>query len=101
MQEMGLILGLRRSPGERNGNLLQYPCLEKSKVREAWQATAQGVARGWTLDTPEHSTAAYSRAEHTVAGFAIYLSTDLNCFQFSAITNKATTSICVQVFVLT
>ena len=53
------------------------------------------------LDTTEHSTAAYSSAEHTVVSLAIYLSMDLSCFQFSAITNKATISICVQVFVLT
>ena len=28
--DLGLILGLRRSPGEGNGDPLQYPCLEKS-----------------------------------------------------------------------
>ena len=36
--------------GERNGNPLQYSCLENPMVREAWQATVQsmGVTRfGW------------------------------------------------------
>ena len=28
-----------RSPGERNGNLLQYSCLENPIDRGAWQAT--------------------------------------------------------------
>ena len=32
----GLIPGSRRSPGEGNGNPLQYSCLEKPMDREAW-----------------------------------------------------------------
>ena len=35
-------------PGVRNSNLLQYSCLENSKDREAWWATAHGVAKSWT-----------------------------------------------------
>ena len=31
------ILGSGRSPGEGNGNLLQYSCLEKPMERGAWQ----------------------------------------------------------------
>ena len=34
-----------RSPGEGNGNPLQYSCLEKSMDREAWQAAVYGVAK--------------------------------------------------------
>ena len=34
-----------RSPGEGNGNPLQYSCLENSMDRGAWQATVHGVAR--------------------------------------------------------
>ena len=41
--DQGSIPGLRRSPGERNGNPLQYSCLENPVDREAWQATAHGV----------------------------------------------------------
>ena len=32
----GLIPGLGTSPGEGNGNALQYSCLEKSVDRGAW-----------------------------------------------------------------
>ena len=39
------IPGLGRSPGEVNGNLLQYSSLENSMDREGWQATVHGVAR--------------------------------------------------------
>ena len=43
--DSGSIPGLGRSPGEGNGNPLQYFCLENHMDREAWQATVQGVAR--------------------------------------------------------
>ena len=35
---LGLIPGLGRSPGEGNGNPLQYSCLENSMDRGAWWA---------------------------------------------------------------
>ena len=44
MQETGLIPGPELSPGEGNGNLLQYSCLGNPTNRGAWQATAHGVA---------------------------------------------------------
>ena len=44
----GSILGSGRSPGEGNGNLLQYSCLENSMHRGDWQATVHGVAKSWT-----------------------------------------------------
>ena len=34
--DLGLIPGLGRSPGEGNGNLLQYSCLENPMDGEAW-----------------------------------------------------------------
>jgi len=40
-----LIPGSRRSPGEGNGNPLQYSCLENPMDTGNWQATAYGVAR--------------------------------------------------------
>ena len=49
------ILGSGRSPGEGNGNPLQYSCLGILKNREAWQATVHRVTksqawpRGYTL----------------------------------------------------
>jgi len=44
----GSIPGTGRSPGEENGNTLQYSCLENSIDREYWQATLHGVAKSWT-----------------------------------------------------
>ena len=44
--DTGSIPGLGRSPGEGNGNSLQYSCLENFMDRKAWQATVQGVAKG-------------------------------------------------------
>ena len=43
--EAASALGSGRSPGEGNGNPLQYSCLENSMDREAWQATVYGVAK--------------------------------------------------------
>ena len=42
------ILGLGRSPGEGNGNPLQYSCLENPMDRGAWWATVHRVAKSWT-----------------------------------------------------
>ena len=44
----GLIPGLGRYPGEGNGNLLQYSCLENPVDRRAWWATVHGVVKSWT-----------------------------------------------------
>ena len=40
-----------RSPGEGNGDPLQYSCLGNPRDREAWQATIHGVVK--QLDTTE------------------------------------------------
>ena len=37
--------GSGRSPGEGNGNPLQYSCLENPKDRGAWQTTVHGISR--------------------------------------------------------
>ena len=44
----GLIPGLGRSPGEGNGNTLQYSGLENSMDRGAWWARVHGIAKSWT-----------------------------------------------------
>ena len=41
-------LGQEDSPGEVNGNPLQYSCLENSMDRGAWPAIVHGVARSQT-----------------------------------------------------
>ena len=47
-KDAGLIPGSERSPGEGNGNPLQYSCLENSMDRGAWWTTVHEVAK---LDT--------------------------------------------------
>ena len=44
----GSIPGLGRSPGEGNGNPLQYPCLENPMDRGTWWATAHEVPKSRT-----------------------------------------------------
>ena len=46
--DSGLIPGLGRSPGEGNGNPLQYSCLENHMDRGVWRATVHGVTQSWT-----------------------------------------------------
>ena len=43
--DMGLILGLGRSPGKENGNPLQYSCLGNPIDRGAWQAIVHRVSK--------------------------------------------------------
>ena len=45
--DLGSILGSGRPPGEENGNLLQYPCLENPRDGGAWQAAVHGVPKSW------------------------------------------------------
>jgi len=40
-----LIPGLGKSPGEGNGNPLQYSCLGNPTDRGAWQTTVHGLQR--------------------------------------------------------
>ena len=51
VRDLGSIPGLGRSPGEGNGNSLQYSCLENPMDRGAWQATVHGITE--ELDTTE------------------------------------------------
>ena len=41
----GSVLGLGRSPGEGNGDSLQYSFLENPMERRAWQAAVHRVAK--------------------------------------------------------
>ena len=45
--DLGSVPGSGRSPGEGNGNPLQYSCLENPMDR-AWWATVHGVAKSRT-----------------------------------------------------
>ena len=44
----GSIPGLGGTPGEGNGNPLQYTCLENPMDGGSWQATVNGVAKSRT-----------------------------------------------------
>ena len=46
--DLGSIPGLGRSPGEGNGNPLQYSCLENPMDQGVSWATVHGVAKRWT-----------------------------------------------------
>ena len=71
--------GLGRSPGEGNGNPLQYSCLENPKVRGTWQATVHGVARvGHDLAT-EPPTTISSVQFSSVTQSCLTLCEPLNC----------------------
>ena len=41
-------LGRKKSPGEGNGNPLQYSCLENPMDRGDWWATVHGVTKSQT-----------------------------------------------------
>ena len=43
--DLALIPGWGRTPGEENGNPLQYSCLENSMERGAWWATVHGITQ--------------------------------------------------------
>ena len=46
--DVSSIPGSGRSPGEGNGNPLQYSCLENPMDRGAWKATVHGVLKSQT-----------------------------------------------------
>ena len=55
----GSIPGLGRSPGEGNGNPLQYSCLENPMDGGVWWATVHGVSKSRTrLSNFTHSLVA-------------------------------------------
>ena len=55
-RDEGSVPGSRRSPGEGNGNPLQYSCLENSMESRVWQTAAHGVTKRQTrLSTHVHT----------------------------------------------
>ena len=53
--DLGLIPGLGHSPGEGNGNPLQYSCLGNSMDRGAWWAKVRVVTQSDTSELTEHA----------------------------------------------
>ena len=58
--DQGSIPGSGKSPGEGNGNPLQYSCLENSIDGGAWRVIVHGVAK--SSDTADRSTFSLSPA---------------------------------------
>ena len=56
VREVGSISGSGRSPGEGNGNPLQYSVLGNPMDRGAWQATVHGVTKKSDTTEPIHLT---------------------------------------------
>ena len=48
MGDASSIPGSGRSPGEGNGNPLQYSCPKNPTDRGAWQGSVYGVTKSWT-----------------------------------------------------
>ena len=66
-RDTGSVPGLGRSPGEGNGYLLQYSCLENPMDRGAWWATVHRVAKSWTrLKWLSSSSSGRCRTPHHV-----------------------------------
>ena len=53
--DLSSIPGSGRSPGDSNGNPLQYSCLENSMDREPWQVKVHGVAKSDMTEQITHT----------------------------------------------
>ena len=62
--DTGLILGLRRSPGGGNVNLLQVSCLKNPTDKGAWQATVQRVGYDWACAHTHAHTHTHTHTHH-------------------------------------
>ena len=63
--DLGSIPGLGKSPGEGNGNPVQYSGLENSMDRGAWQATVQAVAKSWMGPRDFHHHLCFGERPHS------------------------------------
>ena len=61
--DAGSVPGLGRSPGEGNGNPLQYSCLENFMDRGVWQAAALRVTESDTTEQLSTHTHTWSRGD--------------------------------------
>ena len=67
----GSIPGLGRSPGEGNGNPLQYSCLDNPMDRGAWRATVHEVAKSQT-QLSDFTSPGMELLGHTVVRFLAF-----------------------------
>ena len=75
--DASLIPVLGRSPGERNGNPLQYSCLGNPMERKAWRAAVHGVTKSWTRLSDQHFNTLFSSYPYILFS-GTFLSLSLN-----------------------
>ena len=73
----GSIPGPGRSPGEGNGNPLQYSCLENPRDWGAWWATVHGVAESDTAERCHFHISSYDR--QTFPPYFVWTSISPSC----------------------
>ena len=72
--DLGSTPGLGRSPGEGNGNPLQYFCLENSMDGGAWQATVHVIAESYMTESLHWFTGVFiSKQPVKLYSFSTYL----------------------------
>ena len=77
--DMGLIPGSRRSPGEGNGNPLQYSCLENPMDRGTWWATIHGVTKSRDDLANNTHTHTYTHTHTHTHTFDVHISSLVKC----------------------
>ena len=100
--DLGSIPGLERSPGEGNGNPLQYSCLENLMDRGAWWATVHGVAKSWTRlsDFTFTSSATWTLDNMPLIHWALffYFLLEYGCFtMFISAVQQSESPICIHI----
>ena len=67
--DQGSILGLGSSPGEENGNPLQYSCLENPMARDWWASQSMGsqrVEHDWETNTYDLLLLLFQKKNHSL-----------------------------------
>ena len=74
IRDLGSIPGLGRSPGEVNGNPLQYFCLENSMDRGAWWTIVHRLAESDMTEATWHRALGFSCLTYHVGIISIPIS---------------------------
>ena len=86
-----------RSPGEGNGNLLQYSCLENPMDRGAWKAAVHGVAKSQTRLSNFTLLIHIPLYIYYIVFIHISVTGHLGCFHMQSIVNSTAMNIGVHV----
>ena len=78
--DLSLIPGSGRSPGEGNGNPLQYFCLGNPVDRGAWQATILGVTESDTTEQLNNKVARLLNFQLSPWSVSCFMSVCVYCF---------------------